>query len=95
MTQSIVVPSGDEKAWASPGTREEVIGEGKQMNEECVLLRLRSGHNRLKHHLSSKLKLVPSPLLKKPIYLARPSCGFFFFVFFSVRVSGLLIGPKV
>ena len=30
--------------------------------EQVILLRLRSGHNRLNHHLATKLKLVPSPL---------------------------------
>ena len=30
--------------------------------EQVTILRLRSGHNRLNHHLATKLKLVPSPL---------------------------------
>ena len=30
--------------------------------EQVILLRLRSGHNRLNHHMATKLKLVPSPL---------------------------------
>jgi hypothetical protein len=30
--------------------------------EQVVLLILRSGHNRLDHHMATKLKLVPSPL---------------------------------
>ena len=30
--------------------------------EHVIILSLRSGHNRLNHHLSTKLKLVPSPL---------------------------------
>ena len=29
--------------------------------EQVLILRLRSGHNRLNHHLATKLKLVPSP----------------------------------
>jgi hypothetical protein len=33
-----------------------------QREEQVVLLRLRSGHNRLNHHMATKLKLVPSPL---------------------------------
>ncbi|KAK7093691.1 hypothetical protein V1264_007392 [Littorina saxatilis] len=30
--------------------------------QQVVLLRLRIGHNRLNHHMATKLKLVPSPL---------------------------------
>ena len=30
--------------------------------EQVTILRLRSGHNRLNHHMAEKLKLVPSPL---------------------------------
>ena len=30
--------------------------------EQVTILRLRSGHNRLNHHMATKLKLVPSPL---------------------------------
>ena len=30
--------------------------------EQVIILRLRSGHNRLNHHLATKLKLVPSPI---------------------------------
>jgi ribonuclease HI len=33
-----------------------------QREEQVLLLRLRSGHNRLNHHMATKLKLVPSPL---------------------------------
>ena len=33
-----------------------------QREEQVVLLRLRTGHNRLNHHMATKLKLVPSPL---------------------------------
>jgi hypothetical protein len=31
-----------------------------QREEQVVLLRLRSGHNRLNHHMATKLKPVPS-----------------------------------
>ena len=30
--------------------------------DQVIILRLRSGHNRLNHHMATKLKLVPSPL---------------------------------
>ncbi|KAK7098826.1 hypothetical protein V1264_003054 [Littorina saxatilis] len=33
-----------------------------QREEQVVLLRLRTGHNRLNHHMATKLKLFPSPL---------------------------------
>jgi hypothetical protein len=33
-----------------------------QQEEQVVLFRLRSGHNRLNHHMKTKLQLVPSPL---------------------------------